>query len=94
MISQVYISPTLEATFGENFRNFWKLKKYSNPTSPAIFFGLYTQADLDVLTVHKSNSIIIWGGGDMRHDSLSYVYNITTNGMDLLLPILENFQKF
>jgi len=93
MISQVYISPTLEATFGENFRNFWKLKKYSNPTSPAIFFGLYTQADLDVLTVHKSNSIIIWGGGDMRHDSLSYVYNITTNGNGFTLAYPGEFSK-
>jgi hypothetical protein len=93
MISQVYISPTLEATFGENFRALWGLKKYSDPNSTAIFFGLYTQYDLDVLRAHKFKSIVIWGGGDMRTDSLLCVKHLVNKGLTSTFAYPGEFSK-
>jgi hypothetical protein len=80
MITQAYVSPTLETTFGENFRTLWQLEKYSDPSKPAVFFGLYTKADLDILVSHKSYSIVVWGGGDMRAESLREVSKLVNSG--------------
>jgi hypothetical protein len=80
MISQAYVSPTLETTFGENFRSLWSLKKYEDKNSPAVFFGLYTATDLHVLESHNAPSIVIWGGGDMRKDSLELVSKMVSLG--------------
>lgn len=73
IISQVYISSTLEQHFGDNFRHKWNLLKYNNINEPAIFFGLYTDIDIQKLLNHKGISIIIWGGGDMKNDNLMIV---------------------
>jgi len=92
-IRQVYISPTLETTFGENFRNFWKLERYSDPAQPAIFFGLYTNSDLTALTLHKSYSIIIWGGGDIRNNSILCVKSVISSGKGFTLAYPGEFSK-
>jgi hypothetical protein len=72
-IRQAYVSKTLEAAFGSNFRLKWKLSEYSNPNEPAVFFGLYSDEDRLALKNHKSQSIVIWGGGDMKFESLQEV---------------------
>lgn len=93
MIAQAYVSPTLETTFGENFRNLWSLTKYSDPTQPSIFFGLYTEADLAALESHKSLSIVVWGGGDMRPDSLRRVFTLVKSGKAFTLAYPGEFSK-
>lgn len=80
MITQVYVSPTLETTFGENFRTLWNLQKYHNDRTPAVFLGLYTASDLEKLVSHKSTSIVIWGGADMRSDALITVQKLVRAG--------------
>jgi len=73
IFEQIYVSQTLEKAFGENIRTRWNLNSYSNINSPAIFFGLYKQSDLDVLLNHKGKFLVIWGGGDMRESTLELV---------------------
>lgn len=93
MISQAYISPALETTFGENFRNLWSLEKYSDPNSTSIFFGLYTKTDLDVLLSHKSKSIVVWGGADMRTESLLCVKRLVDEGSAATFVYPGDFSK-
>lgn len=70
---QVRVSYTLERVFGENFRNLWNLKPYSDPNSPAVFFGLYQDEDLEVFLQHNSYSIVILGGGELKKNTKSLV---------------------
>jgi len=93
MISQAYISPTLEETFGENFRSLWNLKKYFDPDVPAIFFGLYTKIDLDVLSRHNSKVVVVWGGGDMRKDSLLFVKKLVDSNRAATFAYPGEFSK-
>jgi hypothetical protein len=93
MITQAYVSPTLETTFGENFRTLWQLEKYSDPSKPAVFFGLYTKADLDILVSHKSYSIVVWGGGDMRAESLREVSKLVNSGKSFTWSYPGEFSK-
>jgi hypothetical protein len=72
-IDQIYISKTLEAAFGENFRKKWNLSKYDNPNLPSVFLGLYTQDDFETILNHKAKFVLIWGGGDIRDYSLNIV---------------------
>ena len=44
--NQVYISDCL-SHFKEGFINKWGLKEYTNPNKPSIFFGLYSQQDIN-----------------------------------------------
>jgi hypothetical protein len=93
MISQVYISPALENTFGENFRKFWNLRKYDSPNLPAVFFGLYTKFDLEVLSNHNSISLIIWGGGDMKKESLELSKKVILNKKGFTFAYPGEFSK-
>ena len=93
MIAQAYVSPTLETTFGDNFRNLWNLKKYYDPSIPAVFFGLYTAVDLEALLSHKSTSIVVWGGGDMRPESLKVVAKLVKSGRSFTWSYPGEFSK-
>jgi hypothetical protein len=77
--NQVRVSPTLENTFGKNFRNKWSLQEYTDPSEPAIFFGLYTDSDLQALLNHKNKSLVVWGGADMRDPQLSTVRDLVNS---------------
>jgi hypothetical protein len=78
--SQVQVSPTLEKTFGENFRNRWGLSKYSNNTDATVFLGLYTTHDIEVLLNHRGISLVIWGGADMQYKHLEKVKRLVLSG--------------
>lgn len=67
---QVKVSKTLETFFGENFRKRWNLTKYKNPNKPAVFFGLYSEEDIETYLNHKSKSIVIFGGADLKQKTL------------------------
>ena len=41
------------------------LHKYSSPTEPAIFFGMYGKHTLNTLANHKNLAIIVWRGSDI-----------------------------
>jgi len=75
-ISQAYVSPTLEKTFGSNFRSKWGFKKYSDIRKPAVFFGMYSDIDRKAFINHKGISIVVWGGGDMKPNSLQLVKSV------------------
>lgn len=79
-ISQAYISPTLEKNFGKNFREKWNLLPYYDPNLPSVFLGLYTTSDLDALVNHRSYSVLLWGGGDMKGPHLEHVKNHLKKG--------------
>lgn len=72
-IEQAYVSPTLERNFGHGFRKRWDLRKYDDFDQPAVFFGLYSSADIEAIISHKSFSIVVWGGADMRGEALKTV---------------------
>jgi hypothetical protein len=72
--NQVYVSDNLN-TFKEGFINKWKLEEYSNPNEPSIFFGLYSQQDVNYFLNHKSYKILVWGGNDMHDPQFNIVRN-------------------
>ncbi len=90
---QVKISETLEPFFGENFRSKWNLKKYKNPNKPTIFLGLYSKNDLEDFKNHKSTSIVIWGGADIKSKTLSEVRNSILYGKCYTFAYPGEFSK-
>lgn len=77
---QIYVSPTLEFKFGENFRSKWNLQPYRDIEHPAIFFGLYKDIDINVFLNHIGPSLVIWGGGDMKTNYIDIVKRKTQSG--------------
>lgn len=61
-ITQCYISQSV-ADFP--FRETWNLTEYINPEAPCIFFGCYTQADVDLIKGHRGLAVIHWMGQDV-----------------------------
>lgn len=72
--NQVYISDCL-SHFKEGFINKWGLKEYTNPNKPSIFFGLYSQQDINAFINHKSYKIITLTGNDMHSPQLNLLKN-------------------
>ena len=62
-IKQCYVSSGLQR-FQDRFMNHFHLTNYENEDQPCIFFGIYTDHDLDVINNHKHLKYIIWGGED------------------------------
>lgn len=73
---QVHTSNVLEQYFGSNFRSKWTLDYYSDSNKPCIFLGLYEQDDVEKLTAHKGEKILIWGGGDMEPPKLKFISDL------------------
>ena len=61
--NQLYVSNGLKM-FEQRFLKKYDLKNYHNIDNPAIFFGVYSNTDLNKLNNHKGLKIIIWGGED------------------------------
>ena len=72
-IKQAYISEVLEDFWGKTVRKRYGFLPYSDPMSPAIFYGMYPpkrhrsgsfRLDLYKLENHKSLAIVVWLGSD------------------------------
>lgn len=50
--------------FAEGFRYRWNLKEFS-PNDPAVFFGCYSNSDIESVLGHKSPKIVMLLGADM-----------------------------
>lgn len=59
--------------FRENFMKKWDLIPYGNINDPAIFLGLNEHSDVYAISQHKGPKLLIWSGGDMRPERLSFV---------------------
>ena len=68
-IDQLYTSDSLKF-FDKVYKNqFENLKTYHNKNKPALFFGVYTNNDLNKIINHKSGGLIIWGGSDAMNSN-------------------------
>jgi len=62
-IKQVYISESV-SFFSEKIKKKYNLKNYSNKDEPSIFWGMYRDEDINILSKHNSKSVIVWRGSD------------------------------
>lgn len=72
--SQINVSPNL-SYFKEFFKKKWDLKDYHNVNEPSIFFGLYTQKEIEKFKKHKGKKMIIWGGADQNLSKFQSIKN-------------------
>lgn len=77
-INQIAIAKNLEEYFGENFRKRWDLKRYNDPTKPALFLGLFLDDDFDLFNNHKSISVFTPAGGEILRDA-NKIINVLKN---------------
>jgi len=77
---QAHVSKTLEPFFGEKFRKKWNLKNYFNPDAPAAFLGLYRSEDIEKFMSHKSERILIFGGSDIKLNTVSKIKKSFSDG--------------
>jgi hypothetical protein len=69
-IDQIYMNKILSMTFMEDMIKVYGLNAYHDDYSPAIFYGIQTNEELEVLKRNKSLKIIVWIGGDINHDMI------------------------
>jgi hypothetical protein len=65
-IEQIYMTEHLKEGFYDRVKNSTPLRGYDNDYLPAIFYGIWSDEDLDTLRKNKSLKIIIWSGGDIN----------------------------
>ena len=65
-INQLHMAEHLKQTFYDRVKNSSALRDYEDDYLPAIFFGIWSDEDLDTLRKNKSLKIIIWTGGDIN----------------------------
>lgn len=75
----------LFCNFGKGFREAF-LKKYNlipytDPLSPAIFFGCYPQQHLGALYNHKGPAVVIWAGSDIKTIADGYPDSVPINSV-------------
>ncbi len=71
LIKQCNLTPPLKHSghFWE-FLEYWKLHKYSSPTKPVVFFGLYDSInDINKIKSHQSLAVVVWIGCDILKKS-------------------------
>lgn len=94
-ITQCYISKSV-ADFP--FRETWKLTDYVDSLAPCVFFGCYTQADVEVIKNHKGLAVIHWMGQDVLECAMNgWQYELDChhvafhpNMVKLLRPMFPN----
>lgn len=59
---QIYISPVLRPAFADDLMSNHGLIPYHTPDVPAIFYGVMSEEDLDIILSHKSWKIVVWVG--------------------------------
>ncbi|XWV24937.1 putative ORFan [Tupanvirus deep ocean] len=67
-ISQIYVSEILRPAFLEDLKKCYDLVDYYDEYAPAIFYGVMTLKDLNIIMKNKSLKIIIWIGGDINYN--------------------------
>lgn len=65
-IEQLHMTEHLRQGFYDRVKNSTALRDYENDYLPAIFFGIWSDEDLNLLRKNKSLKIIIWSGGDIN----------------------------
>lgn len=65
-IEQFYMTGHLRQGFHHRVKNSTALRGYDNDYLPAIFYGIWSDEDLNTLRKNKSLKIIIWSGGDIN----------------------------
>lgn len=71
---QAYVSNILPH-FKKGFMEKWGFKEYTDPNSPAVFLGIYSQQDMNVFRQHKSYKILHFGGNDLHPPQINLVKN-------------------
>ena len=77
-IKQIYVSERLRRAFHYDLLKTHLLVDYYNDYEPAIFYGIWSQNDLNILKNNKSLKIIIWTGGDINHNIMRIKETIDT----------------
>lgn len=90
-INQIYMNKILSMTFMEDMINVYGLKPYHDDYAPAIFYGIQTNEELEVLKRNKSLKIIVWIGGDINHDTIGSVSRKTS--VRNKIKIINNLTK-
>ena len=67
--SQVYVSKALHM-FEPRIQKKYSLSAYKDKALPCVFFGVYTDQDLEVIKNHSGLKLIIWGGEDANPKNL------------------------
>lgn len=62
-IYQAHVSEGI-SFFAENFQAKYGFQKYFDSRSPAVFFGIYSQSDWDLLANHKALAVVVFAGTD------------------------------
>lgn len=64
---QCRIAPSLGDGFAGHPNDVWGTIPYTDPTEPAVFFGMYGVQDLQVFQQHTGIKHILWAGSDIRN---------------------------
>ena len=64
-VQQCYVSDGLYL-FKEKFKKHFHLKELDEIEKPCIFFGVYSDKDLEILNSHKGLKYVIYGGEDVN----------------------------
>ena len=75
-VTQCMVSPGLN-TLKSRFMQYFKFTNITLYEDPAVFFGVYTDLDLQSLLDHRGVKYIIWGGEDANPNNIHA--NITMN---------------
>lgn len=65
-INQCYVSSGL-SSFKIRFMNYFKFNDIISTEKPCVFFGVYTDSDLQTLQKYNGLKYIIWGGEDANY---------------------------
>jgi len=83
-VNQCYVSNGLQS-FRERFMNYFRFTEITSTTEPCVFFGVYTDSDLQILLKHDGLKYIIWGGEDANYhneharvtlNEIKYLHNV------------------
>lgn len=65
-VNQCYVSDGL-ISFRRRFMNYFQFSNVISTEEPCVFFGVYTDSDLQLLLKHTGLKYIIWGGEDANY---------------------------
>ena len=83
--------------FEKGFADKWNLSKYDNINTPAVFFGVYNQDDINAIEEHKGEKILVFAGADIknyeRYKHLNCISDQYIFKKNLIIPV-KSFDKF
>lgn len=65
-IKQFYSSPELNH-FRAHFSRNYGLSDYYSKDEPSVFYGCYSEHDLNMIRSHRSLGVVVWGGSDIMN---------------------------